>query len=144
MNASEVLRRELRDAEPGSVRMSPILTDPYQGSEARFRITRGCLEALAALGWLVATSLDVGFAACGLVLGLAPVALLVHREAARRAIERDVAREIAPRIARLLERTGGRLSALAPRARRLRLDDLARLLDSPVLAMPSRQQGPYR
>lgn len=100
--------------------------------------------ALAGIGWLTASLFNVGFAACGLVLGLAPVALFAHREAARRAIERDVAHEIEPGIARLLERTGGRFRALPLRARELRLESLARLLGSPAFARASREEGPYR
>lgn len=46
VNAPEVLRRELEEAAPGVVRMSPILTDPYQPVERKYRITRGCLQAM--------------------------------------------------------------------------------------------------
>ena len=45
-NAAEILRREVRHYRPGVVRMSPILTDPYQSVERHYRITRQCLEVL--------------------------------------------------------------------------------------------------
>lgn len=47
VDAPRVLRRELPRHTPGPVRMSPILTDPYQPLERRHRISRGCLEALS-------------------------------------------------------------------------------------------------
>jgi DNA repair photolyase len=49
-----VLREETRRLPPGIVRLSPIVTDPYQPLERKHRVTRGCLEAL----------LDAGFSPC--------------------------------------------------------------------------------
>lgn len=46
INAAEVLRRETQSIRTGIVRMSPILTDPYQSVERRYRITRQCLEVM--------------------------------------------------------------------------------------------------
>lgn len=46
INAADVLRHEVRSAQSGIVRMSPILTDPYQSAERHYRITRQCLEVL--------------------------------------------------------------------------------------------------
>ena len=46
INAAEVLRRETQSPLHGTVRMSPILTDPYQPAERRYRITRQILEVL--------------------------------------------------------------------------------------------------
>ena len=51
VNAAEVMRREVETLPPGLVRMSPILTDPYQPVEKRYRITRQCLEVLLGAGF---------------------------------------------------------------------------------------------
>ena len=48
VNVAEVLRRELARPswEPGPVAIGAA-TDPYQPAEGRYRLTRGCIEALA-------------------------------------------------------------------------------------------------
>lgn len=45
-NAPEVLRKQLKKAETGEIIISSV-TDPYQPVEAKYMITRKCLEALA-------------------------------------------------------------------------------------------------
>jgi len=52
INAAEVLRRECRDVEPGIVRMSPIITDPYQPIERKYQITRQSLQVLLEEGFI--------------------------------------------------------------------------------------------
>ena len=51
VNAPEVLRRELAAQAPGIVRMSPVVTDPYQPLERKYRVTRGCVAAIVDAGF---------------------------------------------------------------------------------------------
>ncbi|MEZ4221977.1 MAG: radical SAM protein [Polyangiaceae bacterium] len=50
-NLPAVLAREVRELTPGIVRMSPIVTDPYQPIEGRERITRQCLKLMLPAGF---------------------------------------------------------------------------------------------
>jgi DNA repair photolyase len=54
VNAADILKEEVKQHPPGIVRLSPILTDPYQPVERRFRVTRQCLEILLDAGFDVA------------------------------------------------------------------------------------------
>ncbi len=53
VNAAEVLQGEVAARPPGIVRLSPILTDPYQPVERKYRVTRRCLEVLRDAGYRV-------------------------------------------------------------------------------------------
>ena len=52
VNGPAVLKRQLRRAKPGTVLLSTV-TDPYQPLEGKYRVTRGCLEALLEHGYSV-------------------------------------------------------------------------------------------
>jgi DNA repair photolyase len=54
INAAEVLAEEVKRLPPGLVRISPILTDPYQPVERTYRVTRQCLEVLLRAGFVPA------------------------------------------------------------------------------------------
>ena len=46
MNAPKILQEEVKRFAPGPVRISPIITDPYQLAEKKYNITRQCLKIL--------------------------------------------------------------------------------------------------
>jgi DNA repair photolyase len=52
VNAAQLLRKEIRTKSPASVWMSGVC-DPYQPVEARYRLTRQCLETFAEHDWPV-------------------------------------------------------------------------------------------
>jgi len=53
VNAPDLLKEEIMKKKPGKVWVSGVC-DPYQPLEARYRLTRQCLEILVQCGWPVA------------------------------------------------------------------------------------------
>ena len=62
-NAPAVLATELQHLKPGWVRFCPIVADPYQPAERRFRITRQALTAMVGTGFV-----PILLSRCGLLL----------------------------------------------------------------------------
>jgi DNA repair photolyase len=92
VNAPEVLRRQLRRLPRGLISFGTV-TDPYQPAEARYKITRGCLEGLIGQGFpvsiltksaLILRDLDLLKALEGLEVGFT---VTVLDERVRRAFE---------------------------------------------------------
>ncbi|MEJ2071641.1 MAG: radical SAM protein [Syntrophobacterales bacterium] len=93
VNIIEVLRSELRrKRHRGRVLLSSVC-DPYQPLEQRYRLTRGCLEALSEYGWgfdiltkspLVTRDLDIFIEAPDVTVGLS---IPTDNDSVRRVLE---------------------------------------------------------
>lgn len=53
VNIVDVLRAELAKKRHAGAAMLSSVCDPYQPAELRYRLTRGCLEALREFGWRI-------------------------------------------------------------------------------------------
>jgi len=47
VDGPDVLAQELREVPPHPIKLCPVVSDPYQAVEAKWKLTRGCLERLS-------------------------------------------------------------------------------------------------
>jgi hypothetical protein len=118
------------------------LTAPWTLRDASICAALVLTAALASYG--LDRTLGLSGAGIGLFVGLGPAVLFTYLGLTRARLERHLAAELAPKIARLLARTGVPMRALAPRARQLGAPHLARLFESRAFESLAGTRSAYR